>query len=63
MSNKVRDYRLKYGYTQQELADKLNVSRVTYVRKEHGVIEFKASEMVELSKIYNVSISDMFVIE
>ena len=42
--------RQKYGYTQLEMANLLNLHKSTYNQKENGKRQFKPNEM---TKIYN----------
>ena len=48
--------RERYKYSQKELANKLNISERTLQRYEAGVNEPTISILLELSKIYEVSI-------
>ena len=48
--------RKKNGLVQSEIADYLNVSRVAYCHYETGRRKPPVSVLIELSKLYNVSI-------
>lgn len=48
--------RERYNYSQKELATKLNISERTLQRYEAGVSEPTLSVLLELSKIYEISI-------
>lgn len=48
--------RERYRYSQKELASKLNISERTIQRYENGVSEPTLSILLELSKLYEISI-------
>lgn len=48
--------RERYNYSQKEIAAKLNISERTLQRYEAGVSEPTISILLELSKIYEISI-------
>jgi len=52
--------RVSQGYTQEEIASKLNLSLTQYRRKENSIARFYADEMYKLSKIYDVPVSIFF---
>ena len=56
---KLRELRVKSGYTQQQIADILNCSRSTYTYYETGKSSPDLSTLVKLAKILNVSVSDL----
>ena len=51
--------RKKYGYSQQELADKLNVTRQTISNWECGQGAPTLDKAAELANIYNVTLNDL----
>lgn len=51
--------RKKYGYSQQELADKLSVTRQTISNWECGQGAPALDKAVELTKIYHISLNDL----
>ncbi len=53
---RIRDLREDMDRTQQEIADILGCNVTVYRRYENGVWEAPAWLLVELAKIYNVSI-------
>ena len=48
--------RLQHKYTQQEVADLLELQREVYRRYEKGTRELPASVAIKLAKIYTVSL-------
>lgn len=54
----LRELRLKKGYTQQELAKKLNVSQQTIAKWEGGKGYPRVNALFKLSKIFGVKIDD-----
>lgn len=57
--NKLRAKRAEIGLTQLEVAKKLEVSPVTYQRKETGVREFSINEVICLSNILNLTLDEV----
>ena len=51
----------KYKKTQQELADYLGISVVSYRNKEKGKNEFTQDEMFALAKLFDRSIDYIFL--
>lgn len=56
----VKEYRLKKGYTQKQLADILGIKQNSYSDKENGKRGFTVKELLILEKILEASIGDMF---
>lgn len=60
MKFNLKNIRNEKGFSQQELADKSGVSRVTISRLETGELEeTNAGTLLKLAKVLNVSISDL----
>lgn len=63
MSNKyflfVKKLRLERGFSQLEIADRLNISRSSYIAFEQGNRDLSLSEANELSKVFNISLEDI----
>ncbi len=55
----VRELRQKRGFSQLELAEKLGISRASYIAIEQGKRELSMSECEKLSQVLGVSISDI----
>ncbi|WP_213655986.1 helix-turn-helix domain-containing protein [Paenibacillus vini] len=56
MYKRIRDLREDRDLTQQQLADRLNISQATYSRYESGNLDVPSSVLIRLSEFYNVSI-------
>lgn len=52
--------RKSFGYSQDEIASKLNVSRQTYIKFEKGTCELNASQIEQLAKFFGVNISEFY---
>ncbi len=55
-NQRARDLREDLDLTQEELAQKLNVSRATVNRYENDKFDMKFTYAIELAKLYNVSL-------
>jgi len=49
--NKLEAFRKRAGLTQQELADKIGLSRVQIARAENYTYDFKGAVWVQLAKV------------
>ncbi len=52
---RIKNLREDHDFTQQYVATYLNIHRVVYSRYENGVREIPVSCLMNLSKLYNVS--------
>lgn len=59
----LKDYRLKKEISQQELADLVNVRRETIIRLEKGEYNPSLQLAMDIAKVFNVSIEDIFSFE
>ena len=55
LSDKIVELRKKNGFSQEELADRLQVSRQAVSRWEQGTADPSSSNILELSKLFNVT--------
>lgn len=60
MNSKLFVARRESGLLQKDVAKKLHISKQTYYKKEKGIVEFKQKEMVQLARIFNCSLNDLF---
>lgn len=59
MKNNFKLYRKKAKLTQKEMADKLNVSRQSYIKYESGETEPSFETLKQISLILNTSIDNL----
>ena len=60
MNEKLSELRKKNNLTQEELAEKLNVSRQTISKWELGETSPNISQAHEISKLFNISLDELF---
>jgi len=60
VANNVENIRLAQGLTQEQVADVLDVSRVTYINVTKGKRDFTTGEIEKLSAYFNVPIAEFF---
>jgi putative transcriptional regulator len=60
IESKLKVYRLKAGYTQEELADKLGVTRQTINAIEQGKYQPTLYLAYQCAKLFKVNIEDIF---
>ena len=53
---RIRNLRIDNGYTQQQVADYLNVRQNTYSQYEIGVLRYPVDVLMKLADFYNVSV-------
>lgn len=58
-SEKLYELRKEKGFSQEELAEKLNVARQTISKWETGVTVPDTNNLIELSKIFEITIDDL----
>ena len=56
---RLAELRRQHGYSQEELADKLGVSRQAVSKWERGEASPDTDNLIELAKIYNMSLDDL----
>jgi DNA-binding XRE family transcriptional regulator len=60
INEKLKMLRKRWGYTQQNISDLLNIPRSTYKSYEEGVSEPNLRLLKKLSDIYQISIDSIF---
>lgn len=63
MKNQLEQVRKQHGMTQEELADRLEVSRQTIGSLENGRYNPSILLAFKLSRLFNTSIEDLFIYE
>jgi DNA-binding XRE family transcriptional regulator len=61
MQSKLYDIRKKEKLSQQEMADFLDISRVSYGYKERDQLPFNQDEMFDIAHLFKKPISDIFL--
>ena len=61
MKNRLEDMRTKNGWTQQELADRVEVSRQTIISLENGRYNPSILLAFRLARLLNMQIEDLFL--
>lgn len=60
MRNKLIEIRAKKGYTQEQMANKLNIARTTYTGYENGNVAPSLEVALNIKKILNYKNDDIF---
>lgn len=63
VANKLLNLRKKYGYSQEELAEKLGISRQAVSKWERAEASPDTENLIALAKLYNVSLDEIFEID
>ncbi|MER1986221.1 MAG: helix-turn-helix transcriptional regulator [Solibacillus sp.] len=63
MKNRVSELRKDNGYTQQSMAEQLNVSRQTIISLESGKYNPSIMLAYEISKLFGKTIEEVFIFE
>ncbi len=59
LTARLKKYRERYGYTQQDIADHLEVGKTTYAQYELGNRRIPVDMLVRVAALYNVSMDEM----
>lgn len=57
---KLKFLRKAEGLTQEEIAKKLNISRVNYTRYETGKVRPDYETLIKIADYYDISLDEMF---
>ena len=60
MTRNLKSFRAKYGLTQMQMAEKLDITTATYSSKENGKKQFTLEEAKKIAEIFNTSIDNIF---
>jgi len=61
MKNRLEEFRVQNGWTQQELADRVEVSRQTIISLEGGRYNPSILLAFRLARLFGVKIEDIFL--
>jgi transcriptional regulator with XRE-family HTH domain len=60
IANNIEKIRNERGYTQEQIADILSISRATYISVENGKRDLTTGELEKLAIFYNITIPELF---
>lgn len=60
IGKKLKELRIAANLTQDNLSEKLQISRVNYTRYENGKVRPSYEILVKLADFYDVSLDEMF---
>ncbi|MFS0646870.1 helix-turn-helix transcriptional regulator [Siminovitchia sp. 179-K 8D1 HS] len=63
MRNNVPEYRKKYGYSQDRLAEKLKVSRQTIISIEKGKYNPSLPLAMKMAELFETNVESLFFLE
>ena len=63
MKNNIKVERARHNMTQQDLADKLAVSRQTIIAIEAGKFNPSTLLSIKMARLFGCSVEDLFIIE
>ncbi|WP_438842814.1 helix-turn-helix transcriptional regulator [Bacillus siamensis] len=63
LENRVMKFRKKHGYSQDKLAELLNVSRQTIISIEKGKYNPSLPLALNIAKIFNTIVEEIFLLE
>jgi putative transcriptional regulator len=63
MNNRIKEYRVKFDLTQEELAKKVNVRRETIVFLEKNKYNPSLKLAFDLARVFSVTIEELFYFE
>lgn len=60
LHKKLKELRKAYNLTQQEISEKLNISRVNYTRYETGAVRPDYETVIKIADFYDVTLDELF---
>lgn len=63
MNNRIKEYRARYNFTQDDLAKKVNVRRETIVFLEKNKYNPSLKLAYDLSRVFSVTIEELFIFD
>lgn len=63
MKNTIKVERARHNMTQQDLADKLSVSRQTIIAVEAGKFNPSTLLSIKMARLFRCSVEELFIIE
>lgn len=56
VGKRLKDCRKQAGYTQKQAGEAIHMTQPNYARYERGIYEFSYSQLITLSKLFDVSV-------
>ncbi|AIY04994.1 DNA-binding protein [Planococcus sp. PAMC 21323] len=63
MEHRIKELRSSFGYTQEQLSEKLSVSRQTIISIENGRYKPSLELAYKIAKLFQLTIEDVFIFE
>ncbi|RIO34070.1 transcriptional regulator [Staphylococcus saprophyticus] len=63
MKNRIKEFRAKNNWNQDELAKKANISRQTVSLIERNSLTPSVITAIKISKVFSVNVEDLFLLE
>ena len=63
MKNRIKELRARFGLTQHDLAQKVNVRRETIVFLEKGKYNPSLKLAYDIAKVFNLTIEEVFIFD
>nr|WP_306976014.1 helix-turn-helix transcriptional regulator [Alkalibacillus salilacus] len=63
MDNRIREYRKSFKYTQQQLAEKVGVTRLTIISIEKKRYEPSVGLAIKIAKVFDCTVEELFTVE
>lgn len=63
MEHRIKELRTSFSWTQEELSEKLGVSRQTIISIENGRYNPSLELAYKIAKLFRLSIEDVFIFE
>ncbi|MCM1043680.1 MAG: helix-turn-helix domain-containing protein [Corallococcus sp.] len=60
LGKKLKELRSSLNLTQQDISEKLNVSRVNYTRYEDGKVRPPYEVIIRIADFYDISLDELF---
>ncbi len=60
IGNKLKELRAAEGWTQAEVAERINTSRVNYTRYETGKVRPDYEMLIALADVFEISLDELF---
>ena len=63
MKRTLKGIRVDLGYTIEDMAKAMGVSKTTWLKKEHGQVSLLATELVRISELSKVPMTDIEILK